>query len=90
MNEVSVLHDSAWTHMMQFRSSPDSPTYQPAQPVSSQSIPVHLTLRFNSQEVKRLKDVLSLAADEVFSLENAKAQLALSAQERRHEVEVHR
>jgi hypothetical protein len=40
--------------------------------------------------VKRLRDILSLHADEVFSLENRKAQLKLSASERRHEVEVHR
>ncbi len=43
-----------------------------------------------AQEVKRLRDILALHADEVFSLENRKFQLQMSAQERRHEVEVHR
>ncbi|GFR48534.1 hypothetical protein Agub_g10430 [Astrephomene gubernaculifera] len=41
-------------------------------------------------EVKRLRDILSAHADEVFSLENRKAQLALSMEERKQEVEVHR
>jgi hypothetical protein len=40
--------------------------------------------------VRRLRDVLALHADEVFSLENRKLQLRLSAQERVAEVEVHR
>ncbi|KAJ9515479.1 hypothetical protein QJQ45_016481 [Haematococcus lacustris] len=42
------------------------------------------------QEVKRLRDILALHADEVFSLENRKFQLKMSAEERRQEVEVHR
>jgi hypothetical protein len=37
-----------------------------------------------------LRDILALHADEVFSLENRKFQLKMSAEERRHEVEVHR
>ncbi|GIL44733.1 hypothetical protein Vafri_2248 [Volvox africanus] len=41
-------------------------------------------------EVKRLRDILAAHADEVFSLENRKAQLALSMEERKQEVEVHR
>ncbi|KAL6756441.1 hypothetical protein V8C86DRAFT_2647977 [Haematococcus lacustris] len=41
-------------------------------------------------EVKRLRDILALHADEVFSLENRKFQLKMSAEERRQEVEVHR
>jgi len=36
--------------------------------------------------VRRLRDILALHADEVFSLENRKYQLKMSAQERRHEV----
>lgn len=41
-------------------------------------------------EVKRLRDILGAHADEVFSLENRKAQLAMSMAERKAEVEVHR
>ncbi|KAG2422661.1 hypothetical protein HXX76_015898 [Chlamydomonas incerta] len=41
-------------------------------------------------EVKRLRDILAAHADEVFSLENRKQQLALSMEERKQEVEVHR
>eukprot|EP00879_Flechtneria_rotunda_P003815 GHRR01004055.1.p1 GENE.GHRR01004055.1~~GHRR01004055.1.p1 ORF type:complete len:980 (+),score=386.14 GHRR01004055.1:396-3335(+) len=41
-------------------------------------------------QVRRLRDVLSLHADEVYSLESRKAQLKLSLDERRHEIEVHR
>ena len=40
-------------------------------------------------EVKRLRELLGSRADEVFSLENKKAQLKLSLEERRHEVDVH-
>jgi len=38
------------------------------------------------QDVRRLRDILALHADEVFSLENRKYQLKMSAQERTHEV----
>jgi len=38
------------------------------------------------QDVRRLRDILALHADEVFSLENRKFQLKMSAQERTHEV----
>ncbi|KAF5827559.1 coiled-coil domain-containing protein 39 [Dunaliella salina] len=41
-------------------------------------------------DVRRLRDILAMHADEVFSLENRKYQLKMSAQERTHEVEVHR
>lgn len=41
-------------------------------------------------EVKRLRDILALHADEVFSLENRKFQLKMSMEERKHEIEVHR
>ena len=41
-------------------------------------------------EVKRVRDILSMHADEVFSLENRKFQLKMSMDERRHEIEVHR
>jgi len=41
-------------------------------------------------EVKRVRDILAMHADEVFSLENRKLQLKLSMDERRHEIEVHR
>mmetsp|Transcript_5315 Transcript_5315/g.17662 ORF Transcript_5315/g.17662 Transcript_5315/m.17662 type:complete len:868 (+) Transcript_5315:644-3247(+) len=41
-------------------------------------------------EVKRLRDVLNLRADEVFGLENRKFQLQMSMEERKQEVEVHR
>lgn len=47
-------------------------------------------LPLSRQEVKRLRDILALHADEVFSLENRKFQLKMSAEERRQEVEVHR
>ena len=40
-------------------------------------------------EVKRLRDHLSLRADEVFSLENHKFQLEMSMQERKKEIAVH-
>lgn len=41
-------------------------------------------------EVRRLRDVLGFHADEVYSLESRKAQLKLSMDERKHEIEVHR
>lgn len=40
--------------------------------------------------MKRLRDILALHADEVFSLENRRFQLKMSMEERRQEVEVHR
>lgn len=40
-------------------------------------------------EVKRLRDVLAMHADEVFSLENRKFQLHASMEERKQEIEVH-
>lgn len=39
-------------------------------------------------EVKRLRDILSAHADEVFSLENRKFQLKMSMEERKAEIEV--
>lgn len=41
-------------------------------------------------QMKRLKDVLALRADQVFTLENKQAQLKLSMEERRHDIKVHR
>ncbi|KAF8063069.1 CCDC39 [Scenedesmus sp. PABB004] len=41
-------------------------------------------------QVHRLRQLLSMAADEVYSLESRKVQLKLSLDERRHEIEVHR
>eukprot|EP00854_Cymbomonas_tetramitiformis_P008918 gene8918-10568_t len=41
-------------------------------------------------EVKRLRDLLNLRADEVFGLENRKYQLQMSMEERKNEIEVHR
>ncbi|GMH34075.1 hypothetical protein BSKO_01909 [Bryopsis sp. KO-2023] len=41
-------------------------------------------------QLKRLKDILALRADEVYSLENKQAQLKLSMEERRQEINVHR
>eukprot|EP00899_Mesostigma_viride_P026492 jgi/Mesvir1/7027/Mv09154-RA.2 len=41
-------------------------------------------------EVKRLRDILNLRADDVFGLENRKFQLQMSLEERKHETEVHR
>ncbi|KAF6258267.1 hypothetical protein COO60DRAFT_1139442 [Scenedesmus sp. NREL 46B-D3] len=41
-------------------------------------------------QVHRLRQLLSMHADEVYSLESRKAQLKLSLDERRHEIEVHR
>ena len=41
-------------------------------------------------EVKRVRDILAMHADEVFSLENRKFQLKMSMDERRQEIEVHR
>ena len=41
-------------------------------------------------EVRRLRDILAMHADEVFSLENRKFQLKMSLEERKHEIEVHR
>ncbi|CAD7704050.1 unnamed protein product, partial [Ostreobium quekettii] len=41
-------------------------------------------------QVKRLTDVVSMRVDEVCSLENRKAQLQLSMEERKHEIGVHR
>eukprot|EP00195_Chlamydomonas_chlamydogama_P009299 CAMPEP_0202915398 /NCGR_PEP_ID=MMETSP1392-20130828/65575_1 /ASSEMBLY_ACC=CAM_ASM_000868 /TAXON_ID=225041 /ORGANISM="Chlamydomonas chlamydogama, Strain SAG 11-48b" /LENGTH=937 /DNA_ID=CAMNT_0049607407 /DNA_START=168 /DNA_END=2981 /DNA_ORIENTATION=- len=41
-------------------------------------------------EVKRLRDILAMHADEVFSLENRKFQLKMSMEERKQEIEVHR
>lgn len=38
----------------------------------------------------RLRHLLSMHADEVYSLESRKAQLKLGLDERRHEIEVHR
>ncbi|CAB1119455.1 unnamed protein product [Ectocarpus sp. CCAP 1310/34] len=40
-------------------------------------------------EVKRLRDTLNGAADEVFSLENRRQQLAMSMKERKAEIQVH-
>ena len=40
-------------------------------------------------ELERLRGILNLKADEVFSLENRKFQLQQSMEERKHEVEVH-
>lgn len=39
-------------------------------------------------EVKRLRETLNGAADEVFSLENRRQQLALSMKERKAEIQV--
>jgi len=39
-------------------------------------------------EVKRLRDTLNGAADEVFSLENRRQQLAMSMKERKAEIQV--
>ena len=41
-------------------------------------------------EVKRVRDILAMHANEVFSLENRKFQLKMSMEERRQEIEVHR
>ena len=41
-------------------------------------------------EVRRLRDILNSRADEVFGLENRKAQLQLSMEEREREITVHR
>ncbi|GAX79427.1 hypothetical protein CEUSTIGMA_g6868.t1 [Chlamydomonas eustigma] len=41
-------------------------------------------------EVKRVRDILAMHADEVFSLENRKFQLKMSMEERREEIVVHR
>ena len=41
-------------------------------------------------EVRRLRDILAMHADEVFSLENRKYQLKMSMEERKQEIEVHR
>jgi chromosome segregation ATPase len=41
-------------------------------------------------EVRRLRGLLSLKADAVYSLENRKQQLALSMEERKEEISVHR
>ena len=41
-------------------------------------------------EAKRLRDLLSLRADEVYGLENRKFELQMSMEERRHEIEAHR
>jgi hypothetical protein len=49
-----------------------------------------LVPRLLAPQVKRLRDILAAHADEVFSLENRKQQLALSMEERKQEVEVHR
>ena len=40
-------------------------------------------------EVKKLKDLLALRADEVHGLENRKFQMQMSLEERKHETEVH-
>lgn len=39
-------------------------------------------------EVRRLRNLLSARADEVFSLKNRKFQLQCSMEERKHEIEV--
>lgn len=39
-------------------------------------------------EVKRLRDTLNGAADEVFSLENRRQQMAMSMKERKAEIQV--
>ena len=39
-------------------------------------------------EVKRLRDTLNGAADEVFSLENRRQQLGMSMKERKAEIQV--
>lgn len=41
-------------------------------------------------DVKRLRDMLYLRADEVYTLENRKIQLKLSMEERRHQIQVHK
>ena len=41
-------------------------------------------------EVRRLRDLLSVKSDAVYSLENRKQQLLLSMDERKHEISVHR
>ena len=41
-------------------------------------------------QVHRLRQLLSMHADEVYSLESRKAQLKLILDERRQEIEVHR
>ena len=41
-------------------------------------------------DVKRLRDMLAMYADEVFSQENRKFQMTMSMQERKQEIEVHR
>lgn len=41
-------------------------------------------------EVKRLRDILNMRADEVYSLEARRLQLKTSMEERRHEIEVQR
>lgn len=41
-------------------------------------------------QVKRVRDILAMHADEVFSLENRKFQLKASIEERKQEIEVHR
>jgi len=41
-------------------------------------------------ELKRLRDALTVKKDELFSLENQKQQLAMSMEERKHEIAVHR
>lgn len=43
-----------------------------------------------SLEVKRVRDILAMHADEVFSLENRKFQLKSSMEERKMEIEAHR
>mmetsp|Transcript_5128 Transcript_5128/g.9691 ORF Transcript_5128/g.9691 Transcript_5128/m.9691 type:complete len:950 (+) Transcript_5128:130-2979(+) len=40
-------------------------------------------------EVKKLKDLMAVRADEVYGLENRKFQMQLSLEERKHETEVH-
>lgn len=39
-------------------------------------------------EVQRVRDILAMNADQVFSLENRKFQLKMSMEERRQEIEV--
>ena len=41
-------------------------------------------------QVQRLRDVLAMHANDVYTLESRKVQLKLSLDERRHEIEVHR